>query len=233
MEATCTTVRIVFEKTGPARWIGHLDVMRAFERAFRRASISIVLTQGHNPRPRLRFVFPASVGLVCRADIVFADVESDPAEITPERLNGSLPPGLMARAVEPVSPADRKSALAAYEFAEYRIALTLHDEVSFDEMCAVARRVLDRDRITVARSGSAGDRDVDIRPFIADLRAERSQPAGAVFTALAHFGSEGTVKHSELGQILRAEVGHAEIGMIERTGLLSSAEATAARSAPT
>ncbi|MDD6298153.1 MAG: DUF2344 domain-containing protein, partial [Firmicutes bacterium] len=44
-------LRALFEKTGTAVWISHLDLMRLFQRAFARANLPLKHTQGFNPRP--------------------------------------------------------------------------------------------------------------------------------------------------------------------------------------
>ena len=56
-------IRIFFEKVGVARYISHLDLMRNFERAMRRADIPFWYTEGFNPRPFLTFALPLSLGV--------------------------------------------------------------------------------------------------------------------------------------------------------------------------
>lgn len=231
MDNRRSTLRLIFEKSGPARWIGHLDIMRAFERAVRRAGIRVALTEGHNPRPRLRFVFPASVGLVCRADVLFVDVENGCEQITADLLNAALPPGLIVHGVSDVLHDERKSALAEHELAEYRIAFPFQYKVSSDQMHDAARRMMDRGSIIVTRTGSSGERELDIRPFIVSLRPSLAQADQAVVMALTRFGNEGTVKPSELAEAIRCEMGVTEAATIERTRLLTRVEAETAHSA--
>lgn len=54
-------VRIKFAKSGIARFIGHLDVMRYFQKAIRRAGIDIAYSAGFSPHPILSFAAPLSV----------------------------------------------------------------------------------------------------------------------------------------------------------------------------
>ena len=49
--------RALFEKTGNAVWISHLDLMRLFQRAFKRAGLPLTHTQGYNPRPSVSIAF--------------------------------------------------------------------------------------------------------------------------------------------------------------------------------
>ena len=52
--------RLLFEKTGNAIWISHLDLMRLFQRAFKRAGLHLTHTQGFNPRPSVSIALPLS-----------------------------------------------------------------------------------------------------------------------------------------------------------------------------
>ena len=56
-------LRLLFEKTGNAVWMSHLDLMRVFQRAFKRAGLSLTHTQGFNPRPSVSIALPLSVGV--------------------------------------------------------------------------------------------------------------------------------------------------------------------------
>jgi len=83
-----------FSRTGPLVMLGHLDLMHLFERALRRAGIRMAMSEGFNPRPRLRFALAAPLGIPALADE--ADIEL--FDVTPpefqERLNRTLPGGV-------------------------------------------------------------------------------------------------------------------------------------------
>ena len=55
--------RIKFTKSGPLKFIGHLDVMRYFQKAFRRAELDVEYSQGFNPHQLMSFAAPLGVGL--------------------------------------------------------------------------------------------------------------------------------------------------------------------------
>ena len=55
--------RLLFEKIGNAVWMSHLDLMRVFQRAFKRAGLNLKCTQGFNPRPSVSIALPLSVGV--------------------------------------------------------------------------------------------------------------------------------------------------------------------------
>ena len=90
--------RLLFEKTGRAMYISHLDLMRTFQRAFLRAGIRLRHTEGFNPHPYLSFALPLSVGMesLCElADFDLTDALS--LDALPAMLNAKMPEGITAR----------------------------------------------------------------------------------------------------------------------------------------
>ena len=88
--------RALFEKTGNAVWISHLDLMRVFQRAFKRAGLHLTHTQGFNPRPSVSIALPLSVGIESRCELLDFDLEGDSCsngEIM-DRLNSNLIEGV-------------------------------------------------------------------------------------------------------------------------------------------
>ena len=76
--------RMLFEKTGNAIWISHLDLMRLFQRAFRRADLPLTHTQGFNPRPSVSIALPLSVGIESQCELL--DFELDGADVSDEEI---------------------------------------------------------------------------------------------------------------------------------------------------
>ena len=93
--------RIVFEKKGRAVWISHLDLMRLFQRAFKRAGLPLTHTQGFNPRPSVSIALPLSVGVESSCELL--DFELDGEEVAcdeiRQRLNENLVDGIKVLAV--------------------------------------------------------------------------------------------------------------------------------------
>lgn len=102
-------VRLKFSKHGKVRFVGHRDVARAFERAFRIAALPVGFTQGFSPRPRVSFGLALSVGY--ESDAEFLDVElSEPVDIDlPAVLTAALPEGIVVEGAAAL--ADRAPAL--------------------------------------------------------------------------------------------------------------------------
>lgn len=88
--------RLLFEKTGNAVWVSHLDLMRLFQRAFKRAGFSLTHTRGFNPRPSVSIALPLSVGIASCCELLDFDLEGEPVPFSEikSRLNNALVPGI-------------------------------------------------------------------------------------------------------------------------------------------
>ncbi len=98
--------RLLFSKTGRARYISHLDLMRTFQRAFARAKIPIKHTEGFHPHPFVSIALPLSVGYSSECEILeFGLLEGTDPETVPARLTAVMPEGIT---VHQCYPAQRK-----------------------------------------------------------------------------------------------------------------------------
>ena len=95
--------RLRFSKTGRIQFLGHLDLTRTMLRAFRRARIALVYSQGFNPKPRVQFGPALSVGIESHGEYldVWTFTRLDP-ELQTAAINGALPPGLRVDALREV-----------------------------------------------------------------------------------------------------------------------------------
>ena len=88
--------RLRFVKQGRAIWISHLDLMRVFQRAFKRAGLPLKHTQGFNPRPSVSIALPMSVGVSSQCELLDFDLEGMtlPGDEITQRLNDALIEGV-------------------------------------------------------------------------------------------------------------------------------------------
>lgn len=88
--------RLLFSKTGRAKYISHLDLMRTFQRAFSRANIPIKHTEGFHPHPFVSIALPLSVGYSSQCEILeFGLVGDTVREEVPARLTAVMPEGIV------------------------------------------------------------------------------------------------------------------------------------------
>ena len=94
-------LRLLFEKTGNAIWMSHLDLMRLFQRAFKRAGLPLTHTQGFNPRPSVSIALPLSVGVASHCELLDFDLDGEKPDCMEicDRLNSVLVDGLRVYSV--------------------------------------------------------------------------------------------------------------------------------------
>lgn len=154
-------VRIVFSKTGRAKYVSHLDLMRTMTRAVRRAQIPLWYTEGFNRHPYLTFAAPLSLGHEGLRETMDIRLEEDmPFDELVARLNDALPEGMTV--VEVVEAVDKVKDLVAAEYV-----VTLH--------CAAEAAVslLAQGEILVEkRTKKKTMKTVDLKPYFGNAQVE-------------------------------------------------------------
>ncbi len=152
-------VRLFYSKTGSAKYISHLDTMRAFQRAFRRCrDLDFWYTEGFNPHLYLTFALPLSLGYESGAETVdFRLASHVPYREVVEKLNAVLPAGFKAyKAAKPVMNAK------VIRFADYNISFTA-DGIDPEAVLAEWYRCFTRESVTVKKFTKRGAEDVDLK----------------------------------------------------------------------
>ena len=157
-------IRLRFSKTDTAKYISHLDINRAFQRAFSRAKINLWYTEGFNPHPYMSFSLPLSLGVesLCEnVDIRIIDDSADYSEIK-DKMNAVLPMGI--RIVDVYSDFMDCHDIAysdyvyKFEFADTQTALEKIESIlSQDEILALKKGKKGKKRIM---------KETDIKQFI-------------------------------------------------------------------
>ena len=157
--------RILFEKSGNGIWISHLDLMRVFQRAFRRAGLLIKHTQGFNPHAFVSLALPLSVGTASRCEILDFDLPDDSVELDalPALLNAKLPDGI--HCLEAYEGGKKLRELA---FLQVQVELEYDTGVP-----AGAREEIEnlfaRESLMVEKKSKSGMVEQDIRPMICTM----------------------------------------------------------------
>lgn len=87
--------RLRFSKLGYLRFIGHLDLMKLFQRCIKRAKLPIAYSVGFNPHPLLSFALPLSLGMGSLGEYAELVLQTEmPVEVIMEQINAALPEGL-------------------------------------------------------------------------------------------------------------------------------------------
>jgi radical SAM family uncharacterized protein len=124
-EAPAVKYRAYFSKAGRSRYLSHLDLNRAFGRAFRRAGVRLKYSQGFNPKPVLAFTPALALGAEgLREAVDFALGEPVSVADLAARLNAALPEGIVVESVTLAAPGDPSLTADAAE-ALYRVSVPL------------------------------------------------------------------------------------------------------------
>lgn len=198
-------LRIKFKKYGPVRYTGHLDVMRFFQKAIRRAKIDVMYSNGFSPHQIMAFAAPLGVGLTSNAEYMDIEVHSTVscADVR-ERLNAASVPGFEVTSVKAL-PDDAGNAMASVAAAEYTVRFREGREPAAD-MATVLPAFLDKEQILIAKETKKGRREVDIRPGIYQLTAATEEGHCAVHM-LVDASSGGNIKPVQVIEAILAEQG--------------------------
>lgn len=160
--------RALFEKTGNARYISHLDLMRLFQRAFKRAGLPLTHTQGFNPRPSVSIALPLSLGVESRCELLDFDLEVpvDCGEIR-EKLNTSLVEGIHVREVY-----ERGEKIKNLALLQSRLLLE-YDRQTPDDATELLQNLFSRPELIVEKKGKNGVTQQDIIPLLRGLEVNR------------------------------------------------------------
>ena len=172
--------RLLFEKTGNAVWISHLDLMRLFQRAFKRAGLPLTHTQGYNPRPSVSIALPLSVGVESKCELL--DFELDGCNAACEdickRLNEALVTGIR---VLSCSENGRK----LKELSLLRCTVNMeYDEGVPDGAEAAVTELFSRKSLPVMRKTKNGPQEQDIIPMIKNLLVRKADGNHIVLDAV-------------------------------------------------
>lgn len=153
--------RLLFEKTGRASYISHLDLMRTMQRVFARAGVNLRHTEGFNPHPYISLALPLPVGQVSVCELLdFDPLDAGAEENLPEVLNPFMPEGICAKLA--YKPLRRFSEIAWVEiegslFYDSGVASTAREELS-DYFTA--------ESIIISKKTKRGLSEIDIIPLI-------------------------------------------------------------------
>lgn len=199
--------RVKYSKVDTARFMSHLDLVRTFERALRRAGLPVALSQGFNPHSRMSFSFPLPVGVAGLEE--YADIEFD-REVSPDQmarsLNAAMPNGLKVTGACPLE--ERAPALMAeVERSAYMVRLDREGTPGLEEVRECLGRLLEMDGIPVIRRKKDGTGyTFDIRPGILSLSA-REEGGRVVVEMELMAGSSLNIRPGEVIGAMRERCG--------------------------
>lgn len=166
-------VRIKFSKHGPMKFIGHLDIMRYFQKAMRRADVAICYSGGFSPHQIMSFAAPLGVGITSNGE--YLDIETEDTEdlsTMKDRLNQVMVEGVEIKSVRrlPDSAANAMSIVAAADYTVvFRQGYEPEDTAGWMKGVEEFYR---QDHILITKKTKKGQKELDLKPLVYEIHAE-------------------------------------------------------------
>ena len=202
-------VRVKFRKYGPVRFIGHLDVMRFFQKAIRRAELDIAYTAGYSPHQIMSFAAPLGVGLESNGE--YMDIELNSATSSVDmiaKLNAASVPGIEIVSMKEL-PEGAGNAMASVAAAAYTIRFREGREPDFDYAEKISEFIA-KESIFITKETKKNTLEIDLKPGIFDLKVLDDKSIYMLVDA----SSSGNIKPSQVIDAFAAEYGECGLYLV-------------------
>lgn len=194
-------LRIKFRKYGPIRFIGHLDVMRYFQKAIRRAGIDVAYSSGFSPHQIMSFAAPLGVGLESNGEYMDIEVHSiSSCKDVMDALNSVSAPGIEVTSVK-ILPETAGNAMASVAAASYTVRFREGREPNINIAEALST-FLAKEEILFTKETKKGSREMDLKHGIYSCIWEND-----AFSMLVDASSAGNIKPSQIVEALLRDNG--------------------------
>lgn len=159
-------VRIKFSKSGALKFIGHLDVMRYFQKLMRRANIPIAYSEGFSPHQIMSFAMPLGIGDESIAEYVDIEISEHISSTEAiNQLNEASVPEIRILSFREIPEGKAYNAMSSITAASYEVRLRDECKHSFNVQEAFID-TLNKDEIVVTKQSKKSETTLDIKPFI-------------------------------------------------------------------
>ena len=199
-------VRVKFAKEGPMKFIGHLDIMRYFQKAIRRAGIDIAFSEGFSPHMIMSFAAPLGVGITSTGE--YFDMEVNTAtnsEDMKKRLNAAMVEGMRILSIKKVDDGKASKAMSLVAAADYLVTFRPGQESLRDIFLEHLADFCGREQLLIWKKTKKSEKEIDIRPFIYEMRREGE----SIFLKLA----AGSANNTKPELVMEAFAGYLSISV--------------------
>jgi radical SAM-linked protein len=186
--------RIKFTKAGSMKFVGHLDIMRYFQKVFRRSNLPVAYSQGFNPHQILSFAAPLGVGLTSDGEYLDLQINSYEASATMmEQINAQMNDEIKVVSFKQVEE-DSKPSMSMVAAADYIVSVKDGYTIC-DQFVEQFMEFVKRDSITIMKKTKKSEKEMDIKPYLYHVASEKSQ-----FEAMiGHSSSDESAEQYENG----------------------------------
>lgn len=159
-------LRIKFKKHGSMRFIGHLDLMRYFQKTLRRIGLPVEYSKGFNPHQIMSFTSPLGVGMTSSAEYLDVRIMQENTDLIMLKndINEALNGEIFVTDINRISEA-AKTSMAALSAADYYI-FSKQKYPKMENFYHSFEHFMTQKDITIAKEGRAGTSFTNIAPFI-------------------------------------------------------------------
>lgn len=199
-------IRAKFTKVEDLKYISHLDLMRLFQRAFRRANIPVKYSEGFNPHPQ--FSLATALALGVSSDGEYMDVELD-SQMEPEEfvknMNEVLPNGI--KILKAVTSDDKDSIVSSIRWSAYIIGFTPKETMTSEQIRDEISRFLNKEELILTKEKKKGKnvtvKEHNVRNRIKELFLLSNENDTIILKTTLMTGSQGNIKPEEVVELLK------------------------------
>lgn len=180
-------VRIKFAKFGVMKYIGHLDIMRYFQKCMRKAGVDIAYSSGFSPHQIMSFASPLGVGAESNGEYFDIELNSGSSQSVLDSLNDVMVDGMRIISVKKL-PDGVKNAMASIAAARYTVVM----KEGFDQENLSDDKVSDflaRDHINIIKQTKKNEVEFDLKPHIFEFDYDKE-----AYRMLIDASSSGNIK---------------------------------------
>ena len=182
-----------YQKGNEIAMISHLDIQRTLQRAFRRAGIPLLYSNGFNPHPQFSFATAAATGMSSECEWFEVQLSEDMApEEFVRRANEVMPQGMRVSGAF-AAPENYGSLSAKLRAAEYRVELQFVEPVSREKLAETLEAMLTGE-IIIQKRTQGGIRPVDMRPYILRVSVGQVEGDQAALLVLGKLQADGGLR---------------------------------------
>lgn len=166
--------RIKFTKSGSMKFVGHLDIMRYFQKAFKRADIDVEYSKGFSPHQLISFAAPLGVGLTSESEYLDMQLgECLPSKEMIDKINSTMVEGIEVISFRALSD-ESKNAMSIVAAADYSIRVKAGYFVC-ENFVEKLTEFFDQEEIKIIKKSKKSEKEVDIKPFIYEFAFDRTE----------------------------------------------------------
>ncbi len=194
-------IRIKFTKEEPVKYIGHLDIMRFFQRCFNRAGVRMNYSEGFNPHQKMSFAMPLGLGITSVGEYVDCEIaDGQNLKEIVENMNRVAGDGFKILDIKKIKTNGSK-AMAAVKYAGYEIIFK-ENVISADGLKSAIESILGKESIEILKKTKSQKKMVDVRKQIIRLSCA-DLCADMILTA----GNDNNLKAETVAELILKEAG--------------------------